>query len=360
MPDLEYDYTKYKEVYGFNVITVLPGFLLNSKKRLKQQKEFEPEKNSSTNVISEAKRKKGIITKLKLWFVRNFYPGGFNFEYAFTASKQIKKSVSDFDLIISIGLPVNSHLAVKRAVNKKRHKAVLMADYGDPYSFSKIICPPKWHRLMEKRMLKKFDFILIPTEKAMGSFRYFKEDKKIKIIPQGVRQKDLRLKNYQGRGVVPHFIFAGNFYAGVRDPFEILNYLKSTDRPFLFTIYTNIHDEVNMSFLRPFNNEDEKRIIIRGLLDRDDCIYEMSGADFLVNISNTIDEHSPSKLIDYCLSRRPIFSYVPGKFNSTELENFMNGNYTNDAGKSVDISSFNIERIVNEIIKLTEELNERK
>ena len=115
-----------------------------------------------------------------------------------------------------------------------------------------------------------------------------------------------------------------------------------------------------MSFLRPFNNEDEKRIIIRGLLDRDDCIYEMSGADFLVNISNTIDEHSPSKLIDYCLSRRPIFSYVPGKFNSTELENFMNGNYTNDAGKSVDISSFNIERIVNEIIKLTEELNERK
>ncbi|MBK9193326.1 MAG: hypothetical protein IPM77_18570 [Crocinitomicaceae bacterium] len=297
---------------------------------------------------------------MKYWFVRNFYPGGFNFEFAFTASRQLKKSVADFDLIISIGLPVNSHLAVSRAINKKQHRAVLMADYGDPYSFSKIIRPPKWHRFMEKRMLKKFDFILIPTEKAIPSFLYFKKEEQIKIIPQGVRQKDIKLKKYESKGTIPHFIFAGNFYTGVREPSEILDFLKTSERQFQFTIYTNVNDQVNMSFLHPYLNHDEKRFIVRDLLERDTCIFELSGADFLVNISNTVDEHSPSKMIDYCLSKRPVYSYVPGKFDASRLEDFMDGNYFHDAAKNVNISSFDIERIVNEIVKLTQEVNEKK
>ncbi|MBK6953226.1 MAG: hypothetical protein IPH24_14635 [Crocinitomicaceae bacterium] len=63
-------------------------------------------------------------------------------------------------------------------------------------------------------MLKKFDFILIPTEKAIPSFLYFKKEEQIKIIPQGVRQKDIKLKKNESKGTIPHFIFAANFIQG--------------------------------------------------------------------------------------------------------------------------------------------------
>lgn len=350
VPDLKHDYTSLCARYNFKVYPIAPGFWLNSQTRIipdtsTGKLETEPTLSSPPKV--------NLLSKIKRLVVRNFFPGGFNFEYAFTASKVLKR-IDDFDLVISIGLPISSHLAVSRAYRSVRNKPVLFADYGDPYSFSKIINPPKWHRFMERKMLRPFDYILTPTEKAISSFLYFKKPDQIKVIPQGVNQKNVRLQVPIKRTNGPRFIFAGNFYLGIRDPYEILQFLVELNEDFEFVIYTNTKDHTNMSLVQPYEKLLGNKLLIRHLLEREACIYEMSGADFLVNISNTVDEHSPSKLIDYCLTKRPVFSYVPGKFIKSIFEKFLNGNYEDDLGKKIDISAFDIEKIVNDIIELSQ------
>ncbi|MBK9590973.1 MAG: hypothetical protein IPO32_05510 [Crocinitomicaceae bacterium] len=249
--------------------------------------------------------------------IQTFYPGGFSFEFAFTCSKVLAKDSKPFDLIISVGLPISAHLAVARArrSNKSLCKTAI-ADYGDPYSFSKIINPPYFHRWLERRMLKKFDFILTPTEKGVSSFLYFKQRSFIKVIPQGFDFSDVKLTTETKRDSSVKFCFAGNFYQDVRNPKELLDFLSKVQSDFTFTVFINTRDPANGKLLEPYLDLLKNKLAVKSFLPRLDCIYEMSQADFLVNISNTKEEHTPSKLIDYKLAKRPIFSYTPGNFKS--------------------------------------------
>ena len=45
----------------------------------------------------------------------------------------------------------------------------------------------------------------------------------------------------------------------------------------------------------------------------------MSKMDFLINLENLNKEQSPSKLIDYAISKRPIFSFNQNNFNILNL-----------------------------------------
>ena len=79
--------------------------------------------------------------------------------------------------------------------------------------------------------------------------------------------------------------------------------------------------------------------------------YELSKMNFLVNIENISNTQMPSKLIDYGMSGRPIFSCQKDSFSEQKLNNFLNGDYS--GSYEVDIEEYNIERIVENFIKLT-------
>ncbi|MBK9042487.1 MAG: hypothetical protein IPN97_04575 [Saprospiraceae bacterium] len=58
-------------------------------------------------------------------------------------------------------------------------------------------------------------------------------------------------------------------------------------------------------------------------------IKELSKSDFVLNIENSeIKENLPSKLIDYCLSGRPILSIDSNNINYDNIRDFLEGNYT--------------------------------
>lgn len=58
----------------------------------------------------------------------------------------------------------------------------------------------------------------------------------------------------------------------------------------------------------------------------------------------------PSKLIDYGMARRPVFSCNENTFSEDKLSRFMEGDYTGQY--EIDVQRYNIRRIADEFIDL--------
>lgn len=349
VPDHDQDFRAICNSHGFAVIKVPPGFYLNKKSRNRQI-----EKNDTNHLPSPKKISPSLLSKFKAWLIRMLYPGGFNFEFAFTCSKVLVNEKQEFEILLSIGLPICSHLAISRARRKKKNLAnFAVADYGDPYSFSEIIKPPRFHRWLEKKMLRQFDYILTPTDNGVDSFLFFKDRNHIKVVPQGINFGDVKVSTSHNNEKTIHFIYAGNFYEGARNPFELFDYLSTLEINFKFSVYTNIVDEANSRIIQAYRTKLNGKLEVKPYIERLDCIYEMSKADFLVNISNTTMAHTPSKLIDYKLAGRPIYSYTPGHFYSDKLDAFLSRNYQFDFSTEIDLERYNIKNIVGTILNLT-------
>ena len=80
----------------------------------------------------------------------------------------------------------------------------------------------------------------------------------------------------------------------------------------------------------------------------------MSKADFLLNIENNTNKQSPSKLIDYAMTERPILSINSNEDLNKELvKEFLSGDYSGSM-KINNIDQYNIKHIVNQFVSLKE------
>ena len=114
-----------------------------------------------------------------------------------------------------------------------------------------------------------------------------------------------------------------------------------------------------MSRKTPLKSDKYKRLkaktFIINSLDRDKLLYELSRMNFLVNISNLSNTQIPSKLIDYGITKRPIFDCNEENFDKTKLLDVLNGNYHDSL--QIDISKYDIERVAQQFIDLYNEKN---
>jgi hypothetical protein len=65
--------------------------------------------------------------------------------------------------------------------------------------------------------------------------------------------------------------------------------------------------------------------------------------DFLVSIDWPGVLHT--KLIDYKLAKRPIFSYEPGAFHVAVLKDFLAGNYADDFSDQIVLADYDIRAV---------------
>ena len=94
-------------------------------------------------------------------------------------------------------------------------------------------------------------------------------------------------------------------------------------------------------------------MIIKDYIPREELLYNLSQMDFLVNLQNNTNVQVPSKLIDYCLARRPILD-ISSVFSKMEKENvdaFLGGNYIK-RHEMIDIEQYNIKNVGNAFLKL--------
>ena len=231
------------------------------------------------------------------------------------------------DLLISIAVPYPIHWGVALAKNENINICnVWVADCGDPFMGNKEqkIGHPFYFHFIENWFCKKPDFLTVPIKEAINAYPSFCRNK-IKVIPQGFNFDEVNVLCEKEENIYPVFAYAGSLSKGIRDPGQFFEYLSlKSDIEFKFIIYTR-----SISVVEPFKNILGKKLEIREYIPREQLLVELCKMNFLVNFENTNTVQSPSKLIDYALTGKPILSITSNNLNTSVVDEFLVKNYSN-------------------------------
>ncbi len=266
--------------------------------------------------------------------------------------KKILQYENGYDLVISFAVPHPVHWGVSLArCDKNPIARIWVADCGDPYMFARLDTyrKPFYFRYLEKNFCRKCDYIAIPFKEMESQF-FPQFISKIRVIPQGFDFSEIRL--YKGQRSIhkPVFIFAGSIIPGKRDLTLFLNFISSLQIDFLFIVYTN-----QPEWFTNYKKELRGKLEINGYIDRLSLLYEMSKADFLVNVDTSLDNHYkteavPSKLIDYALAERPILNINSAWLDKNKVTEFLNKNYSRQ--RVIEKSNYDIKNVSAKFLEL--------
>lgn len=307
-----------------------------------------------SNIIHKGNRMESLIRRalIRILLLLFEYPG---IEFFFKVAKLLKHE-SGYDLVISVAVPFPIHWGVAKA-RKRRNRIgkTWVADCGDPYmgcktdSFKKFF----YFKYVEKWFCRKADYISVPNEDHFGQY-YPEFAPKMRAIPQGFRFEDSNVYSGQIAHPVPTFAFAGVLLKEKRDPTNLLKYLVSVDTDFKFILYTESHQ-----LLEPFKKKLGQKLEIRSYIRREELIYVLSQMDFLLNIEFhlSVGSNSPSKLIDYAITGRPVLSLNMEEMDTQLLDEFFDGEYSGKMEIN-DIDRFRIENVASRFLHLIQEKHE--
>ena len=246
------------------------------------------------------------------------------------------------NVLISVGMPYPIHwgCAFAKLKYSENFPNIWIADCGDPYMGNKMVKrkPFFYFKYLEKLFCKAANYITIPIEESKSS--YFPEfNNKIRVISQGFRMDKCIADNVYKKNSVPTFAYAGTFYKDIRDPRNFLDYLCTVEFDFKFILYTE-----NASLLVPYQNILKDKLIINNYVDREILILELAKMDFLINFENGTNVQSPSKLIDYALTKRPILSIPSGSLNIQLVKSFFEYDFAGQL-ELKDLDKYNIKNV---------------
>ncbi len=276
------------------------------------------------NNDSDGFSKKNILQRIltRLLYRTIDYP---RCEYFFKTVKALKRE-DHFDYLITIANPYGIHwgAAFYKKYCRRKKFDFWASDCGDPFlgvtntTYHEFLLRP-----LENLWGKQTDKIVIPIEEAKKGYDSKFQDK-IEVIPQSIDFSSVKINTYQENSI-PNFLYSGAIYPGKREPYAFLDYLCTLDLDFRFHMHI-----VALGNLDKYKSLLGEKLEIHPYIPREDLILKMSTMDFLVNIKNKSNLQSPSKLIDYSLSKRPILS-ISSNFNDDErsaFEDFLSKDYS--------------------------------
>ena len=350
---------------GYRIKLVIPKNLGDKYKKynnieMYQYKTLIPKQGNNLNSAATPKsnnRKIKILNKIKnilfSIFINIFIePEVFNI---FWIKKKLKKINSkDIDIIISVALPYSSHKAVFDIYKKtKNNETVTIADYGDPICIGKKTKKPWTHNYFlyqEKKIIEWFDYISVPIEEATKKYEQYKNINNIIVLPQAVELTKFKIKEFIETSQIT-FAYAGLFYEEIRYPEIFFEYLVNLSEDFEFHVYTDIKQPATQKIIRKYENKLKGKLVVHDMIQRTECIYALSGYDFLINFKNKYDVQSPSKLIDYSIAGRPKFDV---EFNGEFDNDLFRDNLKKKFNKNqyIDATQYDIEIICDKIEQL--------
>lgn len=264
----------------------------------------------------------------------------------------IIKKEQNCNLLITIAAPHAIHWGgalAKTILPKKKMPEIWISDCGDPYMGNSIEKKKTIiFKHIEKYWCRKTDYLIIPIEDARKGY-YPEFNSKIRVIPQGFDFSTIKLDKAFIKNDVPLFAYAGSIYPGHRDPTIFLSYLTQLESEFKFIIFTN-----NEKFYLTFKELLKHKLEIRQYIPRELLIPELSRMDFLINFRNQSTVQSPSKLIDYLLTKRPILNISKDFSEIVYFKEFLAGNYANQ-NEVIDVNQFDINNITDKFLDLYNE-----
>ena len=298
--------------------------------------------------IPEKRRFVGIslVDRFIFHYIKRFfaYP-------ALRCMSEVYKAVqqeSNYDLLVTIAVPHYIHWSVGKLYDKGHKIAkTWVADCGDPFMLAGSVAqkPPFWFKPLEKRWCRLCDYIAVPTDTSyQGYYPEFKD--KIRVIPQGFNFEDVVLPDYK-KNEIPTFAFAGSLIPGKRDPHCLLDWLSTLDIPFRFIAYgSNVRQ-----FMEPYQQRLGDKLVIENPIPRNQLLPVLAKMDFLINIGNGTKVQTPSKLIDYTLTKRPIITIESNDIKEETLLEFLNGDYSHKDAP-IDISQYDIHNVAQHFLEL--------
>lgn len=250
--------------------------------------------------------------------------------------------LTGYDAVLSIGTPFYVHMAVAKALRRTPRHIASVCDNGDPFYNYKAHDKAFYFGLIQRWTFSAFDFVCTPIDSAVDYYSKYVSRSKIRVVPQGYDMNDISTADYKKRDV-PTFAFAGRFYMDIRNPESLLSFLVELETPFQFIIFAPNTGLVYNEVLEPYKRKLGDRLILQEMIPRRKCIYELSKADFLINLENTLSVQSPSKVVDYALSSRPIISFSQNNIPKEQLKRWIAGDYINPL--PIDTSAYDIRNI---------------
>jgi len=257
------------------------------------------------------------------------------------------KEEEGYDLMVSFAVPYPVHWGVARArTSKHRIAGKWIADCGDPYMGDRIDTFRKlfYFGYVEKWFCRKVDYLTVPTQNSIkGYYREFHE--KIRVIPQGFNFTEISLPVNEPNNETVSFAYAGNIIPENRDPRPFLKYLSTLDSDFRFIFYTRKAD-----LIKGFNKILEVKLEIRDYIPRHELLPVLASMDFLVNFDNNTNVHTPSKLIDYAIVKRPVLN-ITSKIDKSLISAFLSRDYR-DAYVIDNIEQYDIRNVAERFLEL--------
>jgi len=266
-------------------------------------------------------------------------------ELYFLVKNFLEKHHENYDLVISLAHPHPIHWGVARYLDDNPgFTKKWIADCGDPYMLDPLNKHPAYFEKFERKFCEKADAITVPYEGAKKGY-YPEYISKIKVIPQGFNFNNVEIEKYIPNSV-PTFAYSGVFYKKHRDPSSFLEFLSNLDYEFKFIIYTK-----STVLLEPYLQKLGSKLEIRSYIPRSELLKELSKMDFLINIENESEIQSPSKLIDYALTQRPILNVKSNFTETVAFEEFIKGNFSEQLIIK-DIENYQIQNVVKKFLEI--------
>lgn len=241
-----------------------------------------------------------------------------------TLRKALEQEKDQYDLLISIAAPHPIHWTIGRIYKSgNRIAKKWVADCGDPFMLAGTLNRkhPFYLKPFEKLWCRLCDYITVPTVGAINGY-YPEFRNKIKVIPQAFDFNEIERVHYEKKPI-PSFIYSGSIWKGSKDPRPFLDYLCGLSLDFRFYVYTN-----DGQALDSYKEKLKEKLVISPFIPRLDLIKIMSGMDFLVHFEFGTSKQTPSKLIDYTLSGRPILALNINNLDESLINHFLNGDYS--------------------------------
>lgn len=259
---------------------------------------------------------------------------------------RIIKDNPNTDLLITIAVPHQIHSGAARA--KRAYPNLFpkkwICDCGDPFMLNPFFHLPKYMKYFEDMWCSACDYIAVPTKTSYKGY-YKQYWDKIRVIPQGFDFSKTPVAEYK-KNPIPTFLFTGSIHPG-RSPQKFMDYLLTLDFDFKFYLYMR----------RPLDKKYEE--LSNGKIQymigygRKDIVYACSKMDFLVDVKNINDSQTPSKLIDYGISGRPVLSISDNFSEMEEFCQFVKGDFS--AALVVNnLDDYKIENVASKFLALAE------
>ncbi len=237
----------------------------------------------------------------------------------FTALAKAKRQLQQthYDALITVSHPVTAHL-VGLALKKRHPSLYWLADIGDPFSFmpepqvNNFKLYRKRNQAFERKLLSLADGITVTNNRCLqkyGEHFPFARHKMHRIPaclptpnntpPQNCIVLDNRMT---------HLVFAGTLYRGIRNPSFVINLFKRLQTEFknlCLHFMGKVHD------CGDYFNTAIPGLYHHGEIPQAQVFHVLKQADLLVNIGNRNTYQTPSKLLEYMQTGKPILNCLP-------------------------------------------------